>query len=180
MSNSVPTNEVLFGGDNVITPLFSICTWIYGFAVTIGSFAFGSFYGLIWILPFFVFIDTIVGILKARYLKESVTSAMFLKMIVYKTVLYGAVVGLALGLDFLFECFLLNGIDLNVLISWLPFVELLQKPIIVCTYTYLIVNESWSILENLVIMDSRLVPAPLKKIVKTLLNKFTETGDSEE
>jgi Phage-related holin (Lysis protein) len=163
-------SQFLFKSDTT-HPLYLIIASIYGFITGAIGFAFGNWYGLLAILGCLITLDTILGIIAAAKEGQVVNSKIFAKMFfLHKFIPYSAAIGFSVCIDSLIKIFLTNGIDLIPLFDWLPYADVILGNILtVILMTWLIVKESWSILENLTIIDSKIVPSPIKKVIAKLM-----------
>lgn len=173
-----------FGQNYSGNPVYMVLGGIYGLICSFGAFCFGTWVGLIWILLAFIVFDTIVGILAAKKEGETVTSETFIWLFFVKMIIYMVLIFVGVGLDRFLDIYLLNGIDLSVLLSeLLPFGEyigtFLTKPFTVIITSYLIIKETWSIMEHLTLLDSKIIPKPVKDAIKKLMDKFNPE-DKEE
>jgi len=161
-------------GNNLSSPLTVAAAWLFGFIGTFIGFCFGNWWGLIIILLFLMFADTIIGIAAARKLGEPVTSETFWeKFFWHKVIGYGFAIGIAVCFDKFILVYLTNGIDLISFVNWIPFAdEIVAFLITVIMVSWLIFKETWSVIENLSIIDSKIIPSPIKKAVLKMMGIF--------
>lgn len=150
--------------------LFSFLVWIYG-----------DWWGLFVVIILLIALDTFVGFLAAWKYKRANSDDFFYKLF-RKCGVYVAFLALAAILDFVLQLTITNGIDIFD-ISQLSIFGIFLNPFILFATVAIFIKEVWSILENIEIIDSTLVPPIFKQIldkIRKLIFKIVPEEEKDE